>query len=268
MKKKIFAGSILLMIAVILALVFSPLALHGQRGAPVGNVQMDVFFPDGQSYRMDMPAAAVDVSGLTPALHSGISSGDSFPACVKVGQPFLRTDGTVGDNLYICTNVAAATWTKYASAGALTTGLALKLAIASNLSDLNNAATARGNLGLGSANSPTFTGLTTATVSSATNCASAASPAVCAAARAGAAVIAASATSVVVNTTAVTANSQIEVTVDSSLGTRLSATCNTQALTTLGQPRVTARTAATSFTVTIDVGPTTNPLCFNYTITN
>lgn len=107
-----------------------------------------------------------------------------------------------------------------------------------------------------------------ATYLTATNCSSSASPAVCAAAAAGSAVIAAAATTVVVNTTAVTANSQIGVWEDSSLGTKLSVTCNTQSLLVLGAPRITARSAGTSFTVGIDVGPTTNPLCFSYTITN
>ncbi len=101
-----------------------------------------------------------------------------------------------------------------------------------------------------------------------TACASAASPAVCAAAPSGFVVVAAGATTVVVNTSAVTANSQILLTEDQSLGTALSVTCNTQALTTLGEPRVSARTALTSFTVKIDVGPTTNPMCLSYTIVN
>lgn len=99
-------------------------------------------------------------------------------------------------------------------------------------------------------------------------CASAASPAVCAAAPAGFVVIAAAATTVVVNTSAVTANSQIMLVEDQSLGTALSVTCNTQALTTLGPPRVSARSAATSFTIQIDVGPTTNPMCISYSILN
>lgn len=103
---------------------------------------------------------------------------------------------------------------------------------------------------------------------SATNCASSASPAVCSSADAGSAVIAAAATSVVVDTTAVTAISQIFITEDASLGSRLSVTCNTQSSLVLGTPRVTARVAATSFTVSVDVGPTANPLCFNYFIVN
>jgi len=104
--------------------------------------------------------------------------------------------------------------------------------------------------------------------STATNCSSSASPAVCGSAGAGSVVIAAGATSVVVDTSAVTANSQILLTEDSSLGTKLSITCNTQSLLTLGVPKVTARSAGSSFTASIEVGPTTNPLCISYAILN
>ena len=99
-----------------------------------------------------------------------------------------------------------------------------------------------------------------------TNCADGtASPADCTAAPAGAVIISAAATAVVVNTTAVTANSNIFVMEDSSLGTRLSVTCNT---TIARNYAVTARTAATSFTITTDVAPVTNPACLNYFIVN
>jgi len=104
--------------------------------------------------------------------------------------------------------------------------------------------------------------------STATNCSSSASPAVCGSATAGSVVIAASATSVVVGTTAVTANSQILLTEDSSLGSKLSVTCNTQSLLTLGFPKVTARTAGSNFTISIEVAPTTSPLCISYAIFN
>ena len=104
--------------------------------------------------------------------------------------------------------------------------------------------------------------------STTTNCSSSASPAVCGSAAAGSFVIAASTTSVVVDTTALTANSQILLTEDSSLGTKLSVTCNSQSLLTLGVPKVTARTAGTSFTASIEVGPTTNPMCVSYAIIN
>lgn len=100
---------------------------------------------------------------------------------------------------------------------------------------------------------------------SATNCSSSAAPAVCSAAPAGSVVIAAAGTAVTVNTTAVTAASQIFIQEDSSLGTKLSVTCNT---TTGRTYTVSARTAATSFTVTSSAAPTTNPACLSYFIIN
>jgi len=103
----------------------------------------------------------------------------------------------------------------------------------------------------------------------ATNCADGtATPADCGSAAAGAVIISAAATSVVVNTTAVTATSRIMVTRDNSLGTELSVTCNTQSDLVLGTARVTAKTAATSFTIAIDVAPTTDPACYTYLIFN
>jgi hypothetical protein len=100
------------------------------------------------------------------------------------------------------------------------------------------------------------------------HCYSSASPAVCNAAPVGSVVIAAGATSVVVDTSAVTANGQILLTEDSSLGTDLGVTCNTQSLLAVGVPKVTARVAGTSFTVGIEVGPTTNPMCLSFSIIN
>lgn len=70
-----------------------------------------------------------------------------------------------------------------------------------------------------------------------------------------------------VNTTAVTANSTILVQPDSTLGTALSVTCNTTADTGLTAPRVSARSAASSFTITLGTF-STNPLCFSYSIIN
>jgi hypothetical protein len=96
-----------------------------------------------------------------------------------------------------------------------------------------------------------------------TNCSSSASPAVCGAAAAGSFVLAAAATTVTVNTTAVTANSQIIVINDDSLGTKLSVTCNT----TLDQVFISGRLAATSFTIT-GTAPVTNPNCYSYLIIN
>jgi hypothetical protein len=102
----------------------------------------------------------------------------------------------------------------------------------------------------------------------ASNCLSVASPAVCGSSSAGSSNIAAGATTEVVNTTAVTANSNIIITEDQGLGARLGVTCNTQSLLVVGTPRVTARTAATSFTVAVDAAPTANPVCFTYQILN
>ena len=126
-------------------------------------------------------------------------------------------------------------------------------------------------IGTGTPAAGTFTiltatgALTAETFNSETNCSSSASPAVCVDAAAGSVVIAAAATSVVVNTTKVTANSQILITEDSSLGTKLSVTCNT----TIGRnATITARSAATSFTINVDVAPVTNPMCLSYWIVN
>jgi hypothetical protein len=108
--------------------------------------------------------------------------------------------------------------------------------------------------------------VTVGALNSTVNCNSSASPAVCAAAPNGSVVIAAAATTVVVNTTAVTANSQIDVTHDTSLGTRLGVTCNTS--DNSSGYLVTARTAGTSFTITATAAPTTNPDCLSFTIVN
>lgn len=98
----------------------------------------------------------------------------------------------------------------------------------------------------------------------ATNCADSAGAAACVSATAGSVVIDAGSTSVVVSTLNVTANSQIFVQFDSSLGTRLGITCNT----TPALPTVSARTAATSFTISVSAAPTTNPACYSYFIIN
>lgn len=116
--------------------------------------------------------------------------------------------------------------------------------------------------------------LTAATINTSTRCAatgSAANPSVaaCSAAPAGSFSCAtnASAGTCVISTTAVTASSAIFVQPDSSLGTLLSVTCNTTADTALTAPRVSARSAGTSFTITLGTF-TTNPLCFNYWVVN
>jgi hypothetical protein len=103
-----------------------------------------------------------------------------------------------------------------------------------------------------------------ATYNTQTNCSSSASPAPCVSASAGSVTVAASATTEVVNTTAITANSQVLLTFDSSLGTRLGVTCNTTAV----QGAISARTAGTSFTIKVPTAPSTDPACFSYEIVN
>lgn len=111
-----------------------------------------------------------------------------------------------------------------------------------------------------------FVGTTTTSTAYATttNCSDSAGAAACGAAAAGSVVIDAGSTSVVISTTAITANSQVFAQFDSSLGTRLGVTCNT----TSALPFITARTASTSFTVSVAVAPITNPACLSFFIVN
>ncbi len=87
----------------------------------------------------------------------------------------------------------------------------------------------------------------------------------CGAAPSGYVTIAAAATTVTVATTKVTANSQITITEDQSLGTALSVTCNTGTIRTY---YVTTRTAGTNFVITTSAMPVTNPACLSYSIIN
>lgn len=106
------------------------------------------------------------------------------------------------------------------------------------------------------------------TFNTGTNCSSAASPAVCAAAAGGSVAIPAGALQTLqVNTTAVTANSQILLTIDEGLGTKLGVTCNTT-VATLTQPVVTARSAAASFTIEEPATTSVNPVCVSYMVLN
>ena len=106
------------------------------------------------------------------------------------------------------------------------------------------------------------------TYQTASACASGASPAVCGSAAAGSVAVPTGANpTLVVDTTAVTANSQIFLQVDDS-GTVTATTCDTNT-TQLAFPHfITARTAATSFTITVAGTVTTHPLCMHYMIIN
>lgn len=101
-----------------------------------------------------------------------------------------------------------------------------------------------------------------------TNCSNSASPAVCGSAAAGSVAIPTGTNpTLVVNTTAVTAGSQILLTTDDSI-TIAATTCNSTLATLVGGVAITARTAATSFTISFNGVITTNPLCLSYSIIN
>lgn len=109
---------------------------------------------------------------------------------------------------------------------------------------------------------------------STTNCSglgTGASPSVvtCASAPAGSFSCATAATGAtcVVNTTTVTANSQIFVQEDETLGTKLGVTCNTGTTVIPTSRLLAARSAGVSFTINLGT-VTTNPACFSYFIVN
>jgi hypothetical protein len=72
-------------------------------------------------------------------------------------------------------------------------------------------------------------------------------------------------TTVKVNTTAVTANSQILVIEDSSLGAKLNVTCNRTSGRTY---MITDRASGFSFTVGSSSSPTDHPACLSFQVLN
>jgi hypothetical protein len=110
---------------------------------------------------------------------------------------------------------------------------------------------------------------TFAAVGSSSNCSSSASPAACGSAMAGSIAVPAGTTpTLVVDTSAVTANSQILLTPDESLGSKLGVTCNNTLATVATPPVITARSAGTSFTVQINATVSGNPVCLSYLVVN
>ena len=127
------------------------------------------------------------------------------------------------------------------------------------------------NYTLGSSGTVTAIGSSTfSTYRTTTNCASALSPALCGSAAAGSAAIPVGTVSesLQVNTTAVTSNSQIILTPDSTLGTKLGITCDSTLAELASGLAVTNKSGGVGFTVTHSGSITTNPLCFSYSIIN
>jgi hypothetical protein len=216
---------------------------------------------------------------------TGLIKGSRLESTVATGTaPFTVASTTQVANLNAATAGTASSATAMAFSGlssATNSTAAMVLGTGASLtvsgSGTNNATTlggatfaAPGAIGGGTPAAGSFTtvsgstSVSGATYLTATNCADGAGAAACGSAAAGRVVVDAGATTVVVSTTAVTANSEIFVQYDSSLGTALSVTCNT----TVALPSVTARTAATSFTLTVPVAPAVNPACYSYRIVN
>jgi hypothetical protein len=97
------------------------------------------------------------------------------------------------------------------------------------------------------------------------NCSSATSPARCDSAPAGSFVLGVGSTAARVNTTAVTADSQILIIEDSSLGTKLGVSCNK---TTGRTYMITDRSPGLSFTVSSSFPPTDHPACLSFQLLN
>jgi hypothetical protein len=97
------------------------------------------------------------------------------------------------------------------------------------------------------------------------NCASSSSPAICGSAAAGRFVIPANAMSTTVQTAAVTRESEIILTEDSSLGTKLGTSCSTKSGLTF---RVTSRTEGSGFSIVASGISNDKPICLSYHIMN
>lgn len=208
--------------------------------------------------------ATIDSKGRITAASNG-SGGGSSPLTTKgdlFGFSTVAARIPVGaDGTFLVADSTQALGVKYTalSGGAFTIGGSGALQLIGTTLDINPAVSPT----LGAAN--TWSALNKfQSIGTTTNCVSAASPAACVGASAGAVVVAAAATTVVVNTSVVTANSEIVITPDASLGTRLSVTCNT----TIPAYAVTARTPGTGFTLSVAAAPSGTPACFSYAVLN
>jgi hypothetical protein len=234
---------------------------NGATSVPVLNSYRPWFFTsDGTNYFGDAPLVAGSNISLTPA-----SNG------FTVAIPTASINGTD-------TKLQSATGSFSASdiaIGDANGGVTPAIAIPANVTFPSPGAI--GGTTPAAITGTTVTAITSVTaplIDTTTHCAaagSAANPSVasCSAAPAGffSCATNASTGTCVVDTTAVTANSVIQIQPDSSLGTALSVSCNTTADSGLTAPRVSARSAGTSFTITLGTF-STNPECFSYIIMN
>jgi hypothetical protein len=223
----------------------------------------------------------------TPTLGDSLFSDDGSNVTLTAGNLFMQVgaliDTVTGGTLNFGTtnatsiNIGKSGVTTTFPGPLAVTGLA---AFGSNLTvpagfGLDTASSGALNIGTTTASSITIgkSGITTTipgllswgNLGSTANCNSSASPAVCGASSAGSVAMATGGSTLIVNSTAVTANSQILITEDSSLGTRLGVTCNTSANHNYS---ISARTPGTSFTITSSNNISTNKACLSFLIIN
>ncbi len=196
----------------------------------------------------------------------GASGALSLPTAIYTGSPIASGgSGTTTFPMILMQPTGTTASTIWSTAGTFF-GINAPTGFAGNFFDYQLAGAARMTLSAGGTLT-VGTGIKSGNYQTVANCSSAASPAVCAGAPSGSvAVPAGTNPTLQVNTTAVTANSQILLQEDESLGTKLTVTCQTAALPT--STIITARSAGASFTIQSNGVFTTNPVCYSYTIIN
>lgn len=222
-------------------------------------VYQDSTTAPGHWFTVKFPTDGLFTSGHLTVAAGGTSLGTLTAHALYVGN------GTSAPN---AVSVGATNTVLHGSTGADPSFSAIVTA------DIATALTTPGPIGGTTPSTGAFTTLTGTTLNTTTKCAAAGSSAnpslvACSAAPAGLFSCATNASTgtCVISTTAVTASSVIQIQPDSTLGTALSVTCNTTADSGLTAPRVSARSAGTSFTITLGTF-TTNPQCFSYIVVN
>lgn len=236
-------------------------------------IEDSLFSDDGSNVTLTSGNLFMQVGSVLDSITNGILNFGTTNATTM-------TFGRSGQNMIINSKVGIGTSTPSAmvhvngdifgnALNLLANGLGLDTFTAGILSIGSTTATSI-KIGSGSATTtvigPLSVGTVTATaIKTSSVCNSSASPATCSSASSGSVAMATGGSTLVVNTTAISANSQILITEDSSLGSRLGITCNT---TTGRVYSVSSRTAGTSFTIKSSANPATNKACLSYWIIN